>query len=452
MRATSALVLTAAAAAGCGPWQRVGTDVQQPAGTTVPRLFAAAPIYRAMGLLVAGAPLPFVAAVRYLDGGSPDSTLALVAVSLPNQALRFRRDADQFVARYRVDVAFRGDSGEPRQVTRDETVRVRTFQETLRTDESVIFQQVVRLVPGPYTVSVTVRDRGGPAFNRAERVDSVPRFGRPALSGLIPFYEGEGRVATGEIPRLVTNPRATLPYGGDSLRVYMEGYGIAQPTPVEVRVLDGAGTALRTDTTVLRPAAAGDLARAAYVLALGALPVGRLDLEVALPGDPPVRLPFLLSFSGQYVITNYEEMVSLLRYFERQEAVAKLRDAAPPDRPRRWEEFWRETDPVPITPENEALEEYFRRVQQANLRFGEEGTPGWLTDRGEVFITLGDPDDVLDQSSGLDRAGRRLVRWTYNSLRLAILFEDDTGFGRFRLTPTSRAEYLRVLARVRRGQ
>jgi GWxTD domain-containing protein len=452
MRAAIVFGVAAATVAGCGPWQRVGTDVQQPAGTTVPRLFAAAPIYRAMGLLVAGAPLPFVAAVRYLDGGSPDSTLAMVAVSLPNQALRFRREADQFVARYRVDVQFRGDSGTPLQVTRDETVRVRTFQETLRTDESVIFQQAMRVLPGRYTVSVTLRDRSGPALNRAERVDSVPRFGRPSLGGLIPFYEGEGRTATTENPRFVPNPRATLPYGGDSLRIYIEGYGLTAPTPLEVRVFDGGGAVLRADTTVLQPVDAGDLARGTYVLALGELPVGRLDLEAALPGDAPERLPFLLSFSGQYVITNYEEMVSLLRYFERQEAVAKLRDAPPPERPRRWEEFWRETDPVPITPENEALEEYFRRVQQANVRYAEEGTPGWLTDRGEVFITLGDPDDVLDQSSGLDRSGRRIVRWAYNSLRLVLLFEDDTGFGRFRLTPASRADYVRVLARVRRAQ
>ena len=75
------------------------------------------------------------------------------------------------------------------------------------------------------------------------------------------------------------------------------------------------------------------------------------------------------------VITNYEEMVSLLRYFDRQEEVAKLRDAPPAERSERWDAFWRATDPVPITPENEALESYFQRVQQANVRFAEEGAP-----------------------------------------------------------------------------
>jgi len=322
----------------------------------------------------------------------------------------------------------------------------------LRADESVIFQQMIRLAPGRYFVSVTVRDGNGPALNRAERGDTVPMFDRPSLARPIPYYEGEGRELTGQLPRLVTNPRATLPYAGDSLRVYVEGYGVTVPAPLIMRVLDATGTILREDTTRLTTTDSGDVARARYVLAPAMLPVGRLDLTATLPGGPTVELPFLISFSGQYVITNYEEMVSLLRYFDRPEEVAKLRDAPPAERPQRWDAFWRATDPVPITPENEALEDYFRRVQQANQRFSEEGSPGWLTDRGEVFITLGEPDDVIDQSSGMDRSGRRIIRWSYTSLRLVVYFEDETGFGRFRLDANSRAEYHRALARVRRAQ
>ncbi|HXV90885.1 MAG TPA: GWxTD domain-containing protein [Gemmatimonadales bacterium] len=452
MRAVSLLAFGLSVGTACGPWQRVGSDDQPTAGAVVPRLFSAGPIYRSMGLLVAGPPLPFIASVRYLDGGSPDSVLAVAGISLANQALRFHRDGAEFVAQYRVELAFRPDSGRTVQVSRQEFVRVRTFAETNRADESVIFQHMLRLAPGRYTVSVTVRDGTGPALNRAEALDTAPRFDRPMLGEPIPVYEGDGRGATGALPRLVTSPRATLPYGGDSLRVYFEAYGVPEATPLVLRVLDGTGTALRTDTATLQAADSGDVARVTHVLAPGGLPVGRLDLEATIAGAAPVRLPFLISFSGQYVITNYEEMVSLLRYFERQEAVAKLRDALPQDRSKLWDEFWRATDPVPITPENEALEDYFRRVQQANLRFPEEGAPGWLTDRGEVFITLGDPDEVVDQSSGLDRSGLRAIRWSYTELRLVLLFEDETGFGRFRLTPSSRSEYQRVLARVRRAQ
>src|SRR5712692_1576748 len=88
-------------------------------------------------------------------------------------------------------------------------------------------------------------------------------------------------------------------------------------------------------------------------------------------------------------------MASLLRYFDRQDWVDSLRRASPDRRPEVWREFWKATDPVPFTPENEALDDYFRRVQAANVRFQDEGEPGWLTERGEVFITLGEPDEML---------------------------------------------------------
>jgi GWxTD domain-containing protein len=156
-----------------------------------------------------------------------------------------------------------------------------------------------------------------------------------------------------------------------------------------------------------------------------------------------------VSFSNQWVITNFDEMMSLLRYFPRQDWVDSLRRASADRRPEVWREFWKATDPVSMTPENEAIDDYFRRVQQANIRFQDEGGPGWLTERGEVFISLGEPDEMLDLSNGIDRNGVRVLRWTYASERLVLYFQDQTGFSRYRLTPTSRAEYQRVLMRVR---
>jgi hypothetical protein len=46
----------------------------------------------------------------------------------------------------------------------------------------------------------------------------------------------------------------------------------------------------------------------------------------------------------------------------------------------------------------------------------------------------------------------RLVRWTYTSDRIVLFFVDETGFGRFRLTPQSRADFERVRARLARAE
>jgi GWxTD domain-containing protein len=402
-----------------------------------------------MGLFVTGAPLPTVATVRYLAGATPDSTLAVFALSLANHSLSFRRETNEFVAEYHVEVAFRADTGAPVQLASDQRVRVRGFQETLRADESVLFQGYVMLRPGVYSVSVLIRDRNSPATAHRARIDTVPRLAAPALATPVAFYQGSGRATTADRPQLLVNPRATLPYGADTLRFYVEGYGLPSGTRLAAQAVDQNGNILWQDTMPVQDS--GSVARAVVRIAGSQLAVGEQALRVGMVGSrEQVRTPFLVSFSGQWVITDFAEMVNLLRYFDRQDLIAKLRSAPPDRRAQVWREFWTATDPSPATAENEALDEYLRRVQIANLRFREPGDPGWLTDRGEVFITLGEPDEVRDYSSvGAVRSGPQSIRWTYTSLRVILLFQDPTGFGRYELSPGSRADYLQALARVR---
>jgi len=351
-----------------------------------------------------------------------------------------------------VEVAFRADTGAVRQFASDEAVRVRTFPETVRGDESVIYQQFITVPPGIYQVTVTVRDRNGPAASHRERTDTVPRFAGQGMSAPLAVYQGAGRTRASDVPKLLVNPRATVSYGADTLRFYVEAYGERPGARLVARALDPGGHEIWRDTVALAGTEA--LATGLALLRPGELPVGAGRFEIGRlgAGSAATRAaPFLVSFSDQWAITNYDEMISLLRYFERQEWVDKLRQAPPDQRPAVWRAFYKATDPVEITPENEALEAYFRRIQIANQRFRESGEPGWLTDRGEVFITLGEPDDVFDFTTDVSRAGVRGVRWTYNALRLTLFFQDNTGFGRFRLTPLSRAEYQRAVAQRRRS-
>ena len=443
------MAFLAAGVAACGGARRPVTDPRPEPGEVVSTLFDAGSVYGAMGLLVAGPPLPFVATLDYAADATADSTLAVFGLSLSNHALGFQRDGNVFTARYHVEVTFRTDTGPVRQFASDEAVRVPTFQETLRGDESVIYQQFIGVPPGIYQVTVTVRDRSGPGASHRERVDTVPRFAGQGTTAPLAVYRGTGRTRASDVPKLLVNPRATVAYGADTLRFYVEAYGERPGTRWVARALDLAGHEIWRDTLAL--AGTQELSSGMAQLPPGALPVGAGRFEIGRVGSGATRTaPYLVSFSDQWAITNYDQMISLLRYFERQDWVDKLRHATPDQRPAVWQAFYKATDPVEITPENEALDGYFRRVQIANQRFRESGEPGWLTDRGEVFITLGEPDDVFDFTSDLSRAGMRGIRWTFNALRLTLFFQDNTGFGRYRLTPISRAEFQRIVAQRRR--
>lgn len=432
----------------CGQWSRVGSPDNPKPAVQVSRLFDAAAQYKSMGFLAAGDPLPWVGAVRWLAGSTPDSTLALVSLSFANHSLRFRRDGNDFVASYRVELSFHGTNGAPRTITRDETVRVRSFQETLRADESVIFQQYVSVPPGPCTIAIVVRDRDAVGASRQEVVDTIPSFAGPTLSTPIPVYEGAGRSRRDTVPALVSNPRATLPYGNDTLFFYVEAYNLPAGNPIAAAVLSPSGDTVWADTLRLDPREG--VARTIFRIPPAKLPVGQERFYASAVGTgQEVHAPFLVSFSSQWVVTNFDEMLSLLRFFPRQDLVAKLRAAPDSLRPKAWRDFWNASDPVAMTPENEALNAYLSRVQVASQRFTESADPGWLTDRGEVFITLGDPDEVYDLESDYSRTGVHGIRWVYTGLRLDLLFLDQTGFGRFRLTPGSRADFDRAATRLR---
>jgi len=443
------MTFLAAGMATCGGTQRPVSDPRPEPGAVVSTLFDAGSVYGAMGLLVAGPPLPFVATLDYVADATPDSTLAVFGLSLSNHALTFQRDGNVFTAHYHVEIIFRADTGAVRQFASDETVRVQSFQETQRGDESVIYQQFIGVPPGIYKVMVTVRDRSGPAASHQDRTDTVPRFAGQGTSAPLAVYRGTGRTRASDVPKLLVNPRATVAYGADTLRFYLEAYGERPGARWLARALDLGGHEIWHDTVAL--AGTQELSSGVAQLAPGVLPVGAGRFEIGRVGSAATHTaPFLVSFSDQWAITNYDQMISLLRYFERQDWVDKLRHAIPDQRPAVWQQFYKATDPVELTPENEALDGYFRRVQIANQRFREAGEPGWLTDRGEVFITLGEPDDVFDFTSDVSRSGIRGVRWTYREQRLTLFFQDNTGFGRFRLTPLSRAEFQRIVAQRRR--
>jgi len=56
--------------------------------------------------------------------------------------------------------------------------------------------------------------------------------------------------------------------------------------------------------------------------------------------------------------------------------------------------FWKHRDPTEGNEKNEFKEEHYRRFNYVNRRYRYAGKPGWNTDRGKVFILLGDPNDI----------------------------------------------------------
>ena len=379
--------------------------------------------------------------------GSADSVIGILGLSLENRVLAFQREGNVFVARYRVSLSFKREGLASVDVAREEVVRVPTFQETLRSDESILFQQVLRLLPGTYHVGVTVRDVGTTSESHAQADYTAPDFGAGTVSAPILTYQATGRGTLAEPLNIVLNPRGSVGYGSDTLLAYIEGYGFTKATTVPFKVLDEQQHVVHEDE--LRFRGGHEVESQVIRLSPDSVALGELSLVVG-EGDHERKVSALVSFTQAWVVTNFDEMLDLLRYFGHDEQVNAMRKAPPSERARMWREFYAATDPNTVTPENEALNLYFSRIAQANQRFTDEGVPGWRTDRGEVYVNLGPPDEAIENSPGT--TANRILKWTYTNYRLELFFRDESGFGRLRLLPGSRADYERTLVRLRRQE
>jgi len=100
------------------------------------------------------------------------------------------------------------------------------------------------------------------------------------------------------------------------------------------------------------------------------------------------------------------------------------------------EEFWRQRDPVPSSPQNEFREEHYRRIEFANKWFGRGlPKPGWRTNRGRIYILLGEP---ITRQTHYDMRIYPIELWFYQGGKglepfFYVLFFKRKGAGEYKI-------------------
>ncbi len=154
-----------------------------------------------------------------------------------------------------------------------------------------------------------------------------------------------------------------------------------------------------------------------------------------------------------------EDFLSRVRYIITKEESKIFRELPPSARPWFIGEFWERRDPTPETETNEYKEAYFERIEEANRLF-RGAQPGWLQDRGRIYILFGPPnerqtnpmggrpiDPYADPTENLQ--GQRVATgekpteiWVYYNLfssfqrphAIKLVFVDSHGTGNYTLT------------------
>jgi GWxTD domain-containing protein len=107
------------------------------------------------------------------------------------------------------------------------------------------------------------------------------------------------------------------------------------------------------------------------------------------------------------------------------------------------DEFWEKRDPDPDTEENEFKTQYFERIDDANHLFTDGGEPGWLQDRGRIYILLGPPSERMAYPRGMSFYGIPVEIWYYGFF--PIYFIDPNWTGNYRLDPDNPVQLTEIM-------
>src|SRR5712672_1579889 len=292
------LLIGATAVVGCS--SNASQVNRTPDPRALPPVGAPAPdvseLYRQLGLLAAPAPLSFVGKVSSFASTYPDTTLVLVSIALPNRALTFTREGDRYRAPYEVKLSLNRGEVEAATVNAMEIVRVGSFREVNRTDESIIFQHYFHVRPGTYTISATLRDVAGSRGATQQDTVLVPALGAGRLSTPLLVYEATGRLTLDSAPGLLASPRSSAVFGRDStVAIYVEAYGQGARLPVDFVVRNDKGAQLWRDSVTL--ARRGALFSGVVSVPISTVGVGIAQVSFKRRDNPDsVAAPLFVSF------------------------------------------------------------------------------------------------------------------------------------------------------------
>lgn len=367
-----------------------------------------------------------------------------IYVQIPNQTLMFQEFKGKFAAQYAVVVSIRDTNGRRLADTSFTRSVIEESYSTAkgatgRSDRTV---SVFALKPEAYKVDVQVTDKfSHREYTLSKRIVVEDLTVTPGMSSILYLSEIEQKGKRYSI----------TPYVGDVIRTnlttlfaFFEVYEDQLPTTVftiwnisdgDNRVLtSGVSERFNVNQRVKQFFVPVKLPRSplpgAYKLVVRIVPErnGVPDSTVVFASRTK---PFIIpgSFSSN-ITADINKAIRQLVYVATQEQIDSIN--APADlyeKQVRFNEFWKSVDPTPNTVQNEAFEDYYSRIENANRRF-KSYTEGWLTDMGRVFIIFGEPtsiDRYMSQNNTVQN-----IRWIYGN-RLSLIFEDNTGFGDFRL-------------------
>ncbi len=366
-----------------------------------------------------------------------------------NAALNFEAKDDIYEAQYEITIDLFKDNKKYDSYTYDQVVRVAEKSKT-RSKFDYRTNQVNFLVDeGKYKVIIRLYDPVSRKEKTRKFKIKVKKYNskRPSISdiemvqGIAPVTDKNSIFDKGD-RQLIPSVRNKYGVSGNtSIYFYLELYQGTEPIP-EVRVEtvlrhEGKGMLYRDSLTSVFNS---PIERQFRQISIEDLRPGKYELIVTLHGKRNKKIAarykdFEIAWTPEALIRyNYKVLVKQIELIASREEVKGLKNKETyEERLAAFNKFWDGQDPTPGTYENEAKDEFYRRVAVANHNFSYLFGNGWSTDRGRIYIMYGQPDQIDDFPIVSNR--RPYQEWYYyqNSKYLKFVFVDLNEDGDYRL-------------------
>jgi len=350
-----------------------------------------------------------------------------IFVQLSNNSLQFLKNGENFTAKYRIGVALYKDKELFKNKSLIDSVTVNKFSENNLAEPWHAGTLSFRLERGKHKLFIILKDLNAKTEAKAEVDIKIPDYKKLRLS--TPWFFAPNKdslVISSKIPAIF-----------DSLGVSAIAYDIPESARCELEV---SGVRYRAKRYSAKFVLNKHDTLIAAIFPISTMPSGEYEAKLTMRNKKGKKIA---SAKAQFTLVqtpmsmykfHFDELLNQLEIIANPSEVNALQDADSVMRDSLWDDFWQKRDPTPSTELNEVREEFFRRVQYSNQNFGSPTRRGWETDRGRVYITYGQPDEIERHPFELDSYPYEL--WYYYSLGLTFVFVDTYGDGDYRLRET----------------
>ncbi len=373
--------------------------------------------------------------------GETDKARLDYFIHVPYNAVQFVKTGQGFEAGYTVTVSVFDEEKEnliTEKIWNEKIVAI-SFELTSSPENFNLGHRSFDLTPGVYSVKTSLFDKDSKNEYTSENKVVVKQFvPLPAMSDVMliarkTVVEGSSKIIP-NVSRSVVTDR-------DPLSTFFEIYSdTAANFFVDYEIFDEKETSIFKTTTEVE-VKEGNNQIFNNIDSLN-LDLGKNLLKITLrDSTDKVFDTSVKSFMSRWVgvpitLTDLDKAIEQMVYLAAPEDLTFIKETdSRREKAKRFVAFWRKQDPNPADEYNPVFNEYYNRVAYVNQNFTSYSLEGWRSDRGMVMIILGAPDNI--DRHPFEYYAKPYEVWQYYNLNKQFIFVDYTGFGDYRLDPST---------------